>query len=298
MGKIVKSNPANLVRELLVNKYGTLESASKILGLGSRQALNNNLKRWSKHEGALKAFYELVSKLGCRLEYTAYPIVSEAFDYVKFTELLENNKIKEASMQINNEYLKKEATLGSEEYEKLRNQLEGRKENSYYEFKILSSYTEKQLKFILDFKNGRYDFTRTLKYILDGFIELMEIYEEIYKIIEKSDFKNKEILKDKLLMIKYDRPIKRSMEYPVEKIMIDEEEAWIKLKNGKIFDITNFFENKSFFEFKVKKNRKKLRINFVEVIGDKIESVSGSYDDIPFLGKYDFIKEKLKQIKF
>ena len=297
--KVVKSNPADLIRELLISKYGTLDNASKILGLKTRQSLNNNLRRWSKHEGALKAFYELVSKLECRLEYTAYPITSKNFDYVKFTELLENNKIKEASRLIDSEYLKEEATLGSEEYEKLRNQLENRREDSSYEFKILSSYTEKQLRFILGFKSGRYDFTRTLKYILDGFMEFMEIHEEISEIVENSE-KSKEIIKDKLSMIKYDKPIKRSIEHLAERTMVDEEEIWVKLENGKIFDITNFFEEKSLLKFKVKKNREKLKIEAVVIIEktDKVELVKCTYEDNHFSGKYNYITMELDKIKF
>jgi len=294
--KYIKNNPENLIRELLTSKYGTLDNACKELELGSRQALNNNLKRWSKQEGTFKAFYNILSQLQYRVEYSAIPILSREFNYEEFSKLLDNGEIKRASALINREYNGENLSLNTTEYTELRNQLENRKSLVENKYRTVVTFSKEHLKSIIDLHNSP-EFSKNLEFIINGYFKIRDIYEDILKAIDSSNIVGKEDIK-KEFMKGYFKTIDRTKQHYVKKVMVDQEEVWVKLENNKIYEITDFFENNSLLKFKVKKNREKLEISYLNIIGNDIYIVSGNYDGVSFLGEYNPIIDERNKVKF
>ena len=299
MEKIIKSNPEKLIRELLTSKYGTLDNASSNLNIGSRQALNNNLKRWSNQEGTFKAFYNILSQLNYKIEYYAFPIIPTEFDYDKFSKLLDDGKFTQASRLIDVAYNGNNQSLYTSEYKELRNQLENRKSYIENKYRLISTFSEKQLTAIIEL-NKSFEFSKNLELVIDGYFQIKEIYSDLEKIIESSNsIIDKEELKKKLDNAFWGT-IGRQKNYFVEKMLVDDETIWIKLENNKMYDITNFFDEESLSKFKVKKNREKLEVKYLTITDNTnvIEAVNCIYDGNPFLGVYNPITKELKKIEF
>ena len=299
MENFIKSNPENLIRELLTSKYNTLDNACKSLKLGSSQGLNNNLKRWANQEGTFKAFYNIISKLQYKIEYHAFPILPSEFDYDKFSKLLDDGKFTQASKLIDYAYNSENQSIYTSEYAVLRNQLENRKSYVENKYRIITTFSEKQLELIIE-TNKSFEFSKNLELVIDGYFQIKEIYSDLEKIIESSNSTfDKEELKKKLDNAFWGT-IGRQKNYFVEKMLVDDEAIWIKLENNKMYDITNFFDEESLSKFKVKKNREKLEVKYLTITDNTnvIEAVNCIYDGNPFLGVYSPITKELKKIEF
>ncbi|UUV17562.1 hypothetical protein NRK67_01650 [Fusobacteria bacterium ZRK30] len=298
MEKLIKSNPENLIRELLTSKYNTLDNACKILELGSSQGLNNNLKRWSNQEGTFKAFYKIISKLQYKIEYHAFPILPSEFDYEKFSKLLDDGKFAQASRLIDFAYNSENQSIYTAEYAVLRNQLENRKSYVENKYRIITTFSEKQLNFIIK-TNKSFEFTKNLELIVDGYSKIKDIFEDIENIIEISNVDNKEEIQKKF-RDGFFGTIGHEENYFVEKVFVDDEAVWVKLKNGKMYDITYFFEKNSLLKFKVRKNQTKLKIEYLNITDNTntINMVNCIYDGNPFLGKYNYMTKELKKVNF
>jgi len=297
--KIIKSNPENVIRELLTIKYGTLDKACSNLNIGSRQALNNNLKRWSNQEGTFKAFYNILSQLNYKIEYYAFPIIPTEFDYDKFSKLLDDGKFTQASRLIDSAYSGNNQCLYTSEYKELRNQLENRKSYLENKYRIITSFSEEQLNSIIEL-NKSSEFSKNLEIVVDGYFQLKDIYSDLEKIIEYSDIiDEKEEIKKKFYNAFFGT-IGREKKYFVEKMLVDNTAIWVKLGNNKIYDITNFFDGASLSKLNSKKKIEKLKVEYLSITDNTntVSMVNCIYDGQVFLGEYDYVTEEMKQIKF
>lgn len=288
MRKTVKSNPEELIRELLINKYKTLENACKMLNIGTSQSLHNNLNRWSKNEGTFKAFYNILSQLNYKLEYSAIPVFAKEFNYDKLSRLLDCEQIEAALNLINSE----KSSLGEIEYVKLLDQIESRKSILENKYRTTVTFSAEYLKKLLDFHNSS-DLSKNLEFIVDGYFKINSISDELTKLLES---KEKTDLLKKINSVFF-KTINKVEKHNVKKVMADDEEIWTKLENNKIYEITNFFEEESILKFRFKKNKEKLKIISLEMVNDTIYAVNGKYDEQEFEGRFDIIEEKINKIK-
>ncbi len=295
MERTVKSNPENLIRELIIKKYGTLDNACNTLDIGTRQGLNNNLRRWAEKEGTFKAFYKVLSELGYKIEYYAIPILNKDFDYDKFSSLLDEGATSKASRMIDKEYKSRES-LDTTEYLELRNQLEVRKRHIEGEYRTVVTFPENYIKSIIDFNPSK-DFPRNLNFIVEGYLKLEKLLPELEKIIDSSPLNNKSLMKDKIKGVYFEK-VEATSKVFVKKIMADSEEIWLKTVNDALYDVSNFFSDKSLKKFKVRKNIEKLEIDFLKLSGQDIIYVSGCYEGNPFIGEYCSLYNEFKKINF
>lgn len=297
MKRTIKSNPENLIRELITEKYGTLDNACNTLDIGTRQGLNNNLRRWAEKEGTFKAFYKILSELGYKIEYCAIPILNGEFDYKKFSQLLDEGEIKKASKMIDKNYRdEKNQTLDTTQYLELRNQIENRKGYLAGKYRTIVTFPEDWIKSIIDF-NYKRDFSENLNFIVERYLKFEGVLDKVQKIIISSSESNKDILNTQLEEAFFEK-VETSTKVSTEKIMADSENIWVKTDMGDICDITRFFTKKSLGKFKVKKNNEKLKIDLLKISGNEIIFISGRYDGRPFIGEYCPIYKELKQIEF
>jgi hypothetical protein len=296
--KIITNNPEKLIRDLLTSRYKTLDNACINLDIGSRQALNNNLKKWSIQEGTFKPFYNILSQLQYKVEFYAFPILPNAFDYDKFSNLLDNGKFSQASKMIDTAYYNEDYSLYTSEYIELRNQLENRKSITEKKYRTIVTFSEDQLKSISNLNKG-YEFSKNLELTVDGYFKIKNIFKDLEKIIEFSNVDNKEEIMKKF-QEGFFGTIGRQKKYFVEKILVDDEVVWVKLENNKMYDITDFFEENSLLKFKVRKNRERLNVEYLTITDNTntVNLVNCIYDGKPFLGEYNYITKELKKIEF